>query len=273
MSGLPALARAVADLVRRAGEAIMAVYAGAFAVEIKDDASPLTAADLAAHRILVAGLVALAPPWPVLSEESADVPWTERQRWSRYWLVDPLDGTREFVKRNGEFTVNVALIDGHRPILGVVLAPVSGELALAWQGGGAWREAGPGATPQRLHSRALPERPMVAGSRSHASPAEQALLARLGPYEALALGSSLKFLRLAAGAADLYVRLGPTSEWDTAAAQCVLEQAGGAVLGLDGAPLAYNTKESLLNPHFVAVGDPAQDWRTKLGLASGNPDA
>ncbi len=268
MSGLPALARAVADLARRAGEAIMAVYAGAFAVELKGDASPLTAADLAAHRILVAGLVALVPPWPVLSEESADVPWTERRRWSRYWLVDPLDGTREFVKRNGEFTVNVALIDGHRPILGVVLAPVSGELALAWHGGDAWREAGPGATPQRLHSRALPERPMVAGSRSHASPAEQALLALLGPHEALALGSSLKFLRLAAGAADLYIRLGPTSEWDTAAAQCVLEQAGGAVLGLGGAPLAYNTKESLLNPHFVAVGDPAQDWRTKLGLVS-----
>ncbi len=273
MTLLPALSRAVADLARRAGEAIMTVYAGAFAVELKDDTSPLTAADLAAHRILVAGLVALAPQWPVLSEESADVPWTERRHWSRYWLVDPLDGTREFVKRNGEFTVNVALIDGHMPVLGVVLAPVSGELALAWQDGGAWREMRSGATAQRLHSRALPGRPMVAGSRSHASPAEQALLARLGPHEALALGSSLKFLRLAQGAADLYVRLGPTSEWDTAAAQCVLEQAGGAVLGLDGAALAYNTKESLLNPHFIAVGDPAQDWRTKLGLAPGNPDA
>ncbi len=268
MSGLPALSRAVADLARRAGEAIMAVYAGAFAVELKDDASPLTAADLAAHRILVSGLAALAPPWPVLSEESVDVPWTERQRWSRYWLVDPLDGTREFVKRNGEFTVNVALVDGHRPILGVVLAPVSGKLALAWQGGGAWCEAEPGATPQRLRSRALPQRPMVAGSRSHASREEQALLARLGPHDALALGSSLKFLRLAEGAADLYVRLGPTSEWDTAAAQCVLEQAGGAVLGLAGTALAYNTKESLLNPHFIAVGDPAQDWRTKLGPVS-----
>ncbi len=273
MSGLSALARDVADLARRAGAAIMAVYAGAFAVELKDDASPLTAADLAAHRILVAGLVALARPWPVLSEESADVPWSERRRWSRYWLVDPLDGTREFVKRNGEFTVNVALIEGHRPILGVVLAPVSGELALAWLGGGAWRETGPGATAQRLHSRALPQRPMVAGSRSHAAPAEQALQARLGPHDALALGSSLKFLRLAEGAADLYVRLGPTSEWDTAAAQCVLEEAGGAVLGLDGTALAYNTKASLLNPHFIAVGDPAQDWRRKLGLTAGALDA
>ena len=153
-----------------------------------------------------------------------------------------------------------------------MLAPASGELALAWQGGGAWREMQHGATPQRLRSRVLPAQPMVAGSRSHALPAEQALLARLGPHETLALGSSLKFLRLAEGAADLYVRLGPTSEWDTAAAQCVLEQAGGAVLGLNGAPLACNTKDSLLNPHFIAVGDPSQDWHAKLGLASGNPD-
>ena len=259
MTGLAGLAAAVADIARRAADAILEVYEGDFAVEHKDDRSPLTAADLAAHRVIVAALRELTPGWPILSEESSDIPWSERAGWTRYWLVDPLDGTREFVKRNGEFTVNIALIDATRPVLGVVQTPVSGELASAWQGGGAWL-AHDGEAARRIETRPRATPLVVAGSRSHGSEREAALLARLGPGEKLAMGSSLKFLRIAAGDADLYLRLGPTSEWDTAAGQCVLEQAGVAVRDLAGRPFRYNRGESLLNPEFFAVGDPGADW-------------
>ena len=258
------LAREVGAIAQRAAVAIMDVYQSDFSVVHKDDHSPLTAADLAANRIIVAELGALKPAWPVLSEESAAIAWRERARWSRYWLVDPLDGTREFVKRNGEFTVNIALIDGHRPILGVVQTPVSGELAYAWEGGGTWLACGPGDV-RRIRTRRRPIALTVAGSRSHASAGETALLARLGACEKTSLGSSLKFVRIAAAEADLYVRFGPTSEWDTAAGQCVLEQAGGGVLDFRGAPLRYNTRESLINPEFFAVGDRDADWSAVLG--------
>jgi 3'(2'), 5'-bisphosphate nucleotidase len=257
---LQGLAHSAAQIATRAASAIMDVYTSDFAVEHKDDRSPLTAADLAAHRIIVAGLEALTPHLPVLSEESAAIGWDVRSSWTRYWLVDPLDGTREFVKRNGEFTVNIALIDDHRPVLGVVQTPVSGELALAWDGGGAWLMAGPDVTAQHIVTRKRGSPLIVAGSRSHASDRETVLLSRLGPHTRTPLGSSLKFLRIAAADADLYLRLGPTSEWDTAAGQCVLEQAGGAVLDLDGQPFRYNTRDSLLNPDFVAVGDREADW-------------
>ena len=253
------LAREVGAIAQRAAAAILEVYRSDFAVAHKDDHSPLTAADLAANRIIVAELGALEPAWPVLAEESAAIAWHERARWSRYWLVDPLDGTREFVKRNGEFTVNIALIDGHRPVLGVVQTPVSGELAYAWDGGGSWLADASGTT-RRIHARRRPQPLTVAGSRSHASAREAALLARLGACEKMPLGSSLKFVRIAAADADLYVRFGPTSEWDTAAGQCVLEQAGGGVFDFSGAPLRYNTRESLINPEFFAVGDRDADW-------------
>jgi 3'(2'), 5'-bisphosphate nucleotidase len=254
------LARAAGSIAQRAADAILAVYESDFAVEQKDDCSPLTAADLAAHRLIVAALHELTPELPVLSEESAAIGWSERSRWSRYWLVDPLDGTREFVKRNGEFTVNIALIDAHRPILGVVQKPVGGELACAWEGGGAWFAESAGAKSRRIGTRRRGSPLVVAGSRSHASEHENSLLARLGPSAKMPLGSSLKFIRIAAAEADLYLRLGPTSEWDTAAGQCVLEQAGGAVLDFDGRPLTYNARESLINPDFFAVGDREADW-------------
>ena len=260
------LAAAVGDLARAAGRAILEIYAGSFAVQHKVDASPLTAADLAAQRVLLNGLCRLRPQLPVLSEESAASPWSERGRWRRYWLVDPLDGTREFVKRNGEFTVNVALIEDHHSVLGVVHAPVGGELAWAVAGEGAWLQSVATRMPQPLRARVAPARPVLACSRSHGSVEEQHMLARLGPHERLPLGSSLKFLRLASGAADVYLRLGPTSEWDTAAAQCILEQAGGAVLDLQGHALGYNRKDSLLNPSFIAVADPARDWLRQLGI-------
>jgi len=262
-----ALREACVALAVDAGAAILEVYAQDFAVEHKDDASPLTQADLAAHRIIVAGLRALAPDIPVLSEEDADIDWTERRSWTRHWLVDPLDGTREFVKRNGEFTVNIALVEDGRPVLGVVYAPVPGTLLHAAAGEGAWLRTADGdlAIGTRRPA-ALPLR--VAASRSHLDPRTAAALARMGETERIGLGSSLKFCRIAEGLADVYPRFGPTSEWDTAAAQCVLEEAGGAVLRLDGEPLDYNRKESLLNPDFIALGDPALPWRDWLEVAA-----
>jgi 3'(2'), 5'-bisphosphate nucleotidase len=261
---LSALAAKAAVLAEAAAAAILRVYESDFAVEHKDDRSPLTAADLASHELIVEELSALAPRLPVLSEESAGVDWQTRSSWSRYWLVDPLDGTREFVKRNGEFTVNIALIDDHRPVLGVVQQPVGGELAVAWRGGGAWIGR-PGEKARRVTTRKRATPLVVAGSRSHASEREAGMLARLGHHAKLPMGSSLKFLRIASAEADLYLRLGPTSEWDTAAGQCVLEEAGGAVLDLRGARLRYNARESLINPDFVAIGDPDAEWSALFG--------
>lgn len=252
-------------LARRAGAAILEIYAGTFGVENKADDSPLTAADMASHRIIVEGLHALTPDIPVLSEESASIPWSARAEWKRYWLVDPLDGTREFIKRNGEFTVNIALIEEHAPILGVVLTPVTGELYFGVHDEGAFLEKAPGATPRPIETRAASGIPVVAGSRSHAQERTGAMLANLGEHTMVSMGSSLKFCLVASGQADLYLRLGPTSEWDTAAAHCVLSEAGGAVLDIQGNPLRYNTKESLLNPEFVAVGDPSVNWLKRMG--------
>lgn len=257
------LREACITLARAAGAAILEVYARDFAVEAKDDDSPLTQADLASHRIISEGLRRLDPAIPVLSEEGADIGWEERRTWPRYWLVDPLDGTREFVKKNGEFTVNIALVDGHRPVLGVVYAPVFDYLLHGTAGEGAWlREQGRDIALATRRPATTPLR--VAASRSHLDPRTAAFLERLGEAERHGLGSSLKFCRIAEGRVDVYPRFGPTSEWDTAAAQCVLEAAGGAVLDLDGQPLQYNRKESLLNPDFIALGDATLPWRQWL---------
>jgi 3'(2'), 5'-bisphosphate nucleotidase len=269
---LAELARGCCALARTAGAAIMQVYAGEFAVERKDDNSPLTAADLAAHRAIVDGLALLTPQIPVLSEESAEqASWQTRRGWVRYWLVDPLDGTREFVKRNGEFTVNIALIEDHSPTLGVVFAPALDELYWGWRGGGAYfstskQSEQTSTQPLLMHTRRRASPLIVAGSRSHADSRTLAALQLVGAHELRPLGSSLKFCRTARGEADLYLRYGLTSEWDTAAGQCVLEQAGGKVLEMSGAPLRYNRKESLLNPDFLACGDASVDW---AGLLAG----
>jgi 3'(2'), 5'-bisphosphate nucleotidase len=261
---LPALREALIALAHDAGERIMAVYAGAFDVAHKDDRSPLTAADLAAHHCIVEGLERLAPEIPVLSEESVeDVPAVVRREWSRLWLVDPLDGTREFVKRNGEFTVNIALIDRGESIMAVVQAPVTGTVWHAQRGVGAFRRDGDIDTP--LHSRRPATAPLrVAASRSHRDPRTTALMERMGEVEAMPLGSSLKFCRLAEGGMDVYPRFGPTSEWDTAAGQCVLEAAGGSVVDPRGRPLRYNQRDTLLNGDFLALGDPALPWQAWL---------
>jgi 3'(2'), 5'-bisphosphate nucleotidase len=270
MSAAPVspLLRQVAAIARDAAAAILTVYGQEFEVQRKADHSPVTDADLAAQRVIVAGLEALDDVLPVLSEESRIAPWKERQTWSRYWLVDPLDGTREFVKRNGEFTVNIALIDAHETVLGVVLAPVTGDLYAAERGGNAWRQDGADAPWKPIATRAIAEPPVVAGSRSHGSHGAALLHELLGDdFVESPMGSSLKFCLLARGTADVYLRRGATSEWDTAAAQCVLEAAGGAVLDLAGHPLRYNRKDSLLNPEFLAVGDTAIDWAARLRAA------
>ena len=251
------------DEVRRIAAAatarILRVYHSAFEVGRKADESPLTEADLAAHRTILEGLRGLTPAIPVLSEESADVDYATRSGWTRYWLVDPLDGTKDFVKRNGEFTVNIALIDHHEPVLGVVAVPVTGVAYAAARGLGARRYDANGASA--LRARAPAARPWrVAASRSHADRRTEAFIRNLGPTERVSIGSSLKFCLLAEGEIDIYARFGPTCEWDTAAAQVVVEQAGGRVtdVGLD--PLRYNTRESFLNPYFLAFGDPTVDW-------------
>lgn len=264
----PLLSRLCA-IAREAGDAILAVYHSDFSVQHKADDSPLTAADLAAQKVILRGLAALDEVLPVVSEEACAAQWAERQSWPRYWLVDPLDGTREFVKRNGEFTVNIALIDGHESVMGVVLAPVTGDLYAAERGRGAWRGGSGSDCWQALHTRALTTPAVVAGSRWHGDSTRALLYQLVGEgYEHLPLGSSLKFCLLARGAADAYLRLGPTSEWDTGAAHCVLREAGGEVMDLRGRPLRYNCGESLLNPEFLAVGDRIVDWTSRLGAAS-----
>ncbi len=237
--------------VARAGDAIMQIYDGAFTVQRKDDDSPLTLADLESQRIILDGLTRLTPDIPVLSEESAQAPWTERRAWRELWVVDPLDGTREFVKRNGEFTINIALVVDHEPLLGLIAAPAMGLLYWGAAGSGAFTHHR-GAAPAAIHV-SQPQLPLrVVGSRSHASAETAAYLARLGPHLLDGIGSSLKFCLIAEGRADLYPRFGPTSEWDTAAGQALLEAAGGQVTRLDGHRLRYNCRESVLNGNFVA---------------------
>ena len=264
---------AVIALAQTAGAAILAVYGREDLGEVrKADASPLTEADLAAHRILVEGLRRLAPGLPVLSEESELPDWTVRSAWQRYWLVDPLDGTKEFVSRNGEFTVNIALIDDGVPVLGVVGVPVLGRTYAGVRGVGAWRIDASGRTPigtRAMAGRGLPDAPVtVVASRSHGADTVaqwlDAVSARVGQVETRNMGSSLKLCLVAEGSADIYPRLAPTAEWDTAAAQAVVEAAGGLVLTDELREMRYNTKDALLNPHFFVIGDPAYPWREVL---------
>lgn len=253
------------DIARAASVEIMRVYATDFDVAVKGDHSPVTEADLAAHRIIAADLKRITPDIPLLSEESADIPYAERRRWDSYWLVDPLDGTKEFISKNGDFTINIALVQGGKPIVGVVHVPVSGMSYYGCVGVGAFRRDKDGqASPIKVR-RLIPDKPVkVVASRSHRGELLDGYLAKLGPHDTVSRGSSLKFCLVAEGTADVYPRLGPTSEWDTAAGHAVLLAAGGQVIGVDGAPLTYNAKESLLNTHFIAYADASRDWRGYL---------
>jgi 3'(2'), 5'-bisphosphate nucleotidase len=249
-TSLASLLPEITGLARQAGDAIMAIYgSGDFQVSYKQDASPLTQADTASHDAILAGLARLTPAWPVLSEESAETPFEERHMWQRFWMVDPLDGTKEFLKRNGEFTVNIALIEKNVPILGVVYAPAIDTMYFAAKGVGAFKaEKGITSPIAATAGEASPMRIVV--SRSHHDG-----LDNLAPNQVdcllIPMGSSLKFCLVAEGAAHLYPRTGPTMEWDTAAAHCILEVAGGSLSATDGKPLTYN-KASLLNPGFIA---------------------
>ena len=253
----------VLDIAQQAGQEILRVYNTEFEIERKDDKSPLTEADKAAHNIICAGLEQLKPKLPILSEESASIDFSERQQWETYWLVDPLDGTREFIKRNGEFTVNIALIHNHMPVLGIVFVPVTNEAYVGVKNTGAFKIVNN--TKENIKTRSTDKNNItVAGSRSHGNERQQQFMQNLGDVEKLAIGSSLKFCLVAEGKVDIYPRFGPTSEWDTAAAQCVVEQAGGMVVTHDMKTLSYNTKDSVLNPEFLAIGDSEFDWSIYL---------
>ncbi|MCC5810739.1 MAG: 3'(2'),5'-bisphosphate nucleotidase CysQ [Ectothiorhodospiraceae bacterium] len=253
-------------LARQAGDAIRDIYRQNFSVRRKADDSPLTDADQAAHDIISRGLAGLLPDTPLLSEESEIPSWFERSRWTRYWLVDPLDGTREFIRRNDQFSVNIALVENGTPVLGVVHAPISG---LFWYGGagiGGWRRLQEH-EPVPIHPRSPLLSPMrVVLGRPQPGPRTRALLARLPPHEVLSLGASLKFCLVAEGGADLFPRYGAISEWDIAASQAILEAVGGRLVHLRSLePVRYNTRPSPTLKDVLAVGDPAVDWRRMLG--------
>ena len=250
---LSRLMQDVEQLARMAGAGIMDVYDSDDFGEIsKADNSPLTRADLASHKIIVEGLSRLEPGYPVLSEEAAAIPHAERSQWNRFWLVDPLDGTKEFLKRNGEFTVNIALVEDGVPILGVVYAPVLDVCYYAARGAGAFVERGNG-TAQAIHAVAHGGGAIkVVASRSHSDARTDALLKKLGSHECISMGSSLKLCLVAEAAAHFYPRLGPTMEWDTAAAHAVVNEAGGMVCDFSEVPLRYN-KEDMHNPEFMVL--------------------
>lgn len=257
MIKLSELQSSLITLAQEVADAILVIYVQSkkLKVRTKSDFSPLTEADLLANQMLVDGLKKLTPDLPIISEETQIADWAERQTWSTYWLLDPLDGTRPFIAHAGEFTVNIALIQDHRPIFGLVHVPIAKECYFAYAEVGARKID----AHQQMHT--LHVRPWRPGHTdiltSHGARDEKIRhhFGHLGNYTARKLSSSWKFCLLAEGKADISPRLGNTSEWDTAAGQCVLEQAGGAILNLQGEPLRYNMKASLLNPHFIALGD------------------
>ncbi|MCP5175853.1 MAG: 3'(2'),5'-bisphosphate nucleotidase CysQ [Moraxellaceae bacterium] len=270
MLNLQNLLASVARISEQAGQAIMAIYAQPeqWQLQHKEDKSPLTAADLASHHLIIEQLHALTPDIPVVSEESDEAP--QRHTWSQLWLVDPLDGTKEFVARTGDFTVNIALVLNHRAVLGVLHAPDYGLTYMAAKGCGAWVLNHTGQT-QRLSTVKQPSSPRLLVSRFHANGKKnQALLQHtqqcFGDYQVMEVGSALKMCRIAEGLADFYPRFGTTMEWDTAAGQIILEEAGGALVDTQGRPFLYNKRSSLANKDFIVVGDIAhtQDWLTCL---------
>lgn len=264
----------VVELCKEAGAAILQVYnqKQAISVETKDDDSPVTAADLAAHKVLLRDLPGLLEGVPVLSEEGVLPAWEERREWTSYWIIDPLDGTKEFINRNGEFTVNVALVHAGEPVLGVVYVPVLDVTYCGLQNQGAWKIIN--GEKKLIQVRKLQDvlqtqkKFTMVASRRHGADKVNLLInkleAQFGELETKNMGSSLKLCLVAEGAADLYPRLAPTSEWDTAAAQAVVEAAGGQVYKYDLDIMRYNTKEDILNPWFYVVGDSSFPWRNFL---------
>jgi 3'(2'), 5'-bisphosphate nucleotidase len=257
-------------LAREAGGSILDIYGESdFGIEIKQDNSPLTRADLAAHKIIVAGLEKEVPDVPILSEESTGITWQERKNWDRYFLIDPLDGTKEFISRNGEFTVNIAYVENGIPTSGVVYVPVKDVMYTGDQSKSQAAVERDGQSEIIGVRKMDPKQPLtIVASRRHGGEALQTCLDVLKRHfdevETTNMGSSLKLCLIAEGKADLYPRLAPTSEWDTAAAQAVVEAAGGRVVDVELNPLVYNSKEDILNPYFYVLGDPDFDWLSIL---------
>lgn len=263
---IKSLLNSATQIAKDAGHEILKFYHGAkaIAVNLKSDQSPLTEADLVANQLIIAKLKQLTPSLPILSEESAPITFAERKKWQQYWLIDPIDGTKEFINKTNEFTVNIALIADHKPILGIVHAPALQHCYFAAAGIGAFKQEN-NFPAQQITTRPYNHKKIVVtASRRHGHGQLENFLAQLGSYTIVQRGSALKCGLVAEGVADIYPRFGPTSEWDIAAGQCVLEQAGGKIIDFSGKPLRYNTKESLENPPFLAVGDVNQDWLSYL---------
>lgn len=278
---LPELLR----IAEEAGEAILNVYnvsndpqvsdenntLATVAFEAKGDDSPVTQADFAAHKVIDAGLKALTPDIPLLSEEGEIPSFKERSSWTRYWLIDPLDGTKEFINRNGEYTVNIALIDQHHPVLGVVYVPVKRLFYYGVQGQGSWKKVSGNEVLISARKISVDDPIKVVASRRHGAEAAEKMMNEaetvFGGVERVSMGSSLKICMLADGTADWYPRLALTSEWDTAAAQAVLEAAGGCIYDDQFNKLECNRKDSMLNPFFHAVADPSFDWKSLIEKA------
>lgn len=247
----PEYIKKLIKISKNAGEAIMDVYESEFDVNIKSDQSPITKADILSNKIIFKSLKKLTPDIPILSEESSEIPFKTRSRWDKYWLIDPLDGTKEFIKRNGEFTVNIALIENNKPIVGVIHIPDKNQTYWGYQNEGSFSETD--GIIKRIHvSNTDQEKIRIVMSRSHNSGQIEKYLNEVGDYEAIKVGSSIKFCLIANGAVDLYPRIGPTSEWDVAAGQAILNYAGGVVMDSNLKSLSYNMKDSLINPSFVA---------------------
>ncbi|MBY6104676.1 3'(2'),5'-bisphosphate nucleotidase CysQ [Marinobacter nauticus] len=243
----------VIKIADEASEKVLHIYQSDFKVNYKEDHSPITAADIASHDIIVKGLRQISRDIPILSEEGAEIPWEERKKWRRFWLIDPIDGTKDFTQRTGAFTVNIAMIEDGEPVMGVVTAPALKEAFWGIKGEGAHMRDRTGRV-RRIRVAEPKDTLRVVASKNHLNDETRAFIETLGAHETVQAGSSLKFCRIAEGHADIYPRMGPTSEWDTAAAHAVLVAAGGMVQTPEGQPLVYG-KENILNPNFIAAGN------------------
>lgn len=255
-----------AEVALRAGDLILELYEEqAYETYEKDDESPVTSADFAANRLIVDGLAALTPDIPILSEEGSHLSFEERQQWPRYWIIDPIDGTQEFIARSGDFGVIIALVEHNKPVLGVIYWPAGDVLYTAQHGQGAFRQGAHG--KQQIHIRRLadPAQDVIHLAISRRQPRER-VLQRMTAERELALfpaGScSLKACMIAEGRADCFLRVGPTGEWDTAAAEVIVGEAGGCIVSEDFQPLTYNQEANLGNPNFIILGDPAVAWKS-----------
>lgn len=254
----------VIELSKNAGKIILQVAEQKVEIQSKDDNTPVTNADLAANYLIISQLSKFKVKFPVLSEESDKMEFCDRKHWQTFWLVDPLDGTQEFINKNGEYSINIALIHQNKAVLGVIYAPVQGVLYYAYTGSGAFKVDALN-KPKQIFVQKKRRTPLIVACGNNAPGEEfKKFVKKVGEIEFHAMGSSLKSCLIADGSADIYARLGPTSEWDTAAAQCIVEEAGGHLTDLNRQPLSYNTKESLLNPYFLVFGDKDENWEQYL---------